>query len=44
MPAKIILSNAAETYKKKNILIVKSKNLDYAPCGSTIAFRSLPEV
>jgi hypothetical protein len=44
LPCKIILSTNSESFKKKHILIIKSKSLDYAPCGSVIAFRGLDEV
>lgn len=44
MPCKLIVSSYSDLFKKKSILVIKSKSLDYAPCGSVIAFRSLPEV
>ena len=44
IPCKIILNSVIDIFKKKNIIIVKSKSLDHAPCGSVIAFRSLTEV
>jgi hypothetical protein len=44
IPCKFILNGVTDLFKKKNILIVKSKSLDHAPCGSIIAFRSLAEV
>ncbi len=43
IPCKLILNGVTDLFKKKNIIIVKSKALDYAPCGSVIAFRSLTE-
>lgn len=40
---KIFLSKEAENFKRKSIVIVKSKSLDYAPFGSVFALSSIKE-